>query len=249
MQITVNGLQKPVSEEIYNMEPFNNNIDIIDEHLSNTDTHINAGVIAEIIEPDELSQIDSTDTNSTMWGKFKKSISEVNNHVEKVASNTTLGHIKIGTGLEASSDGKTKVKISNDLETDESETALSAAMGKQLNEALNGVGIYNTFDISANVSTSVETVLRQIVLSAGVYIVEAQVVFADNDTGNRAVIFKIGSDTIAGDSRECRKNGYTEINLTHILKLTGTTTIELRCWQTSGSTTSTYGTQSYVKIK
>ncbi|RDY30151.1 hypothetical protein [Lachnotalea glycerini] len=135
MQITESGLKRPEIQEI-NIESFGENVTILDEHLRNTDIHVNAGKIAEITEPDELAQIDSTDTNSTMWGKIKKSISEVNNHVDKVASDTKLGHIKIGTGLQVSEDGKAKVKIANNLETDDSETALSAAMGLELSKEL-----------------------------------------------------------------------------------------------------------------
>lgn len=109
MQVTENGLQKPEIQEI-NLDSFNNNVTILDEHLSDTDVHVNASRIAEITEPDELSQIESTDINSTMWGKFKKSITVLNNHVDKVASETTLGHIKIGAGLQIT-DGVASVNL------------------------------------------------------------------------------------------------------------------------------------------
>ncbi len=111
MQITENGVQKPTSEDIYNIEPFNNNATILDDHLNDTDVHVNAGKIAEIIEPDELSQIDSTDSNSTMWGKIKKSITVIKDHIDKIASETTFGHIKIGTGLQMA-DGTASVNLS-----------------------------------------------------------------------------------------------------------------------------------------
>lgn len=132
MQITGNGLKKPEIQEI-NIKSFGDNVDILDEHLSNTDIHVNAGKIAEITESDELSQINSTDTNSTMWGKIKKSISVLDDHVDAVASETTLGHIKIGTGLKMTDD-VASVKIANDLTTDDSDTVLSAAMGKSLKD-------------------------------------------------------------------------------------------------------------------
>ncbi|RDY30415.1 hypothetical protein [Lachnotalea glycerini] len=132
MQITGNGLKKPEIQEI-NIKSFGDNVDILDEHLSNTDIHVNAGKIAEITESDELSQINSTDTNSTMWGKIKKSISVLDDHVDAVASETTLGHIKIGTGLQMTDD-VASVKIANDLTTDDSDTVLSAAMGKSLKD-------------------------------------------------------------------------------------------------------------------
>lgn len=134
MQITANGLKKPEVQEI-NIESFGDNVDILDQHLSDTDIHVNAAKIAEIEMPENLSQIDITDTNSTMWGKIKKSISEVTDHVDKVASETTLGHIKIGTGLQMTED-VANVKIANDLVTDDSTTALSAAMGVELNNSL-----------------------------------------------------------------------------------------------------------------
>lgn len=132
MQITESGLKKPESQDI---EPIQSNIDILDEHLRDTDIHVNAAKIAEIEIPEELAQIDSTDTNKTMWGKIKKSISEVMDHVDKVASETTLGHIKIGTGLQMKED-VANVKIANNLSTSDAETALSAAMGVELNDMI-----------------------------------------------------------------------------------------------------------------
>lgn len=110
MQVTENGIQK-IASDIYNVEPFNNNAAILDDHLSNTDIHVNAGEITEITEPDELSQIDSTDTNSTIWGKIKKSITVLKEHIDQVASEATLGHIKIGNGLQME-DGAASVNLS-----------------------------------------------------------------------------------------------------------------------------------------
>lgn len=132
MQITTSGLRKPEIQEI-NIESFGVNVTILDEHLTDTDIHVNAEKIAEITEPDELEIIDDSDTNKTMWGKIKKSISTLINHMQMVASETTSGHIKIGAGLEMK-EGAAIVKIANDLVTEESDTALSAAMGKYLDE-------------------------------------------------------------------------------------------------------------------
>lgn len=132
MQITESGLMRPECQDI---EPIQNNVDILDEHLRDTDIHVNATKIAEIEIPEELSQINSTDTNTTMWGKIKKSISEVIEHVDKVASETTLGHIRIGTGIQMKDD-VANVKIANDLTTSDSSTSLSAAMGVQLNDKI-----------------------------------------------------------------------------------------------------------------
>lgn len=132
MQITESGLMRPECQDI---EPIQSNVDILDEHLRDTNIHVNAAKIAEIEIPEELSQIDSTDTNSTMWGKIKKSISEVIEHVDKVASETTLGHIRIGTGIQMKDD-VANVKIANDLTTNDSSTTLSAAMGVELNDKI-----------------------------------------------------------------------------------------------------------------
>ena len=89
----------------------------------------------------------------------------LDDHIGQVADANTLGHIKIGTGLQMTGDQKdtASVKIANDLTTNDSETALSAAMGAQLSwelmsglkdykirpfdayvEFVNGVGTYNT---------------------------------------------------------------------------------------------------------
>lgn len=134
MQITTNGLKKPEVQEI-NIETFGDNVDILDQHLGDTDIHVNAAKIADIEIPEGFSQIDSTDTNTSMWGKIKKTISEVTEHTDKIASETVLGHIKIGSGLQMADD-VANVKIANDLFTSDSEAALSAAMGVELKEKL-----------------------------------------------------------------------------------------------------------------
>ncbi|PXV85080.1 hypothetical protein C8E03_1194 [Lachnotalea glycerini] len=115
MEITEHGLKKPASEDFYNVEDFNDNAQIIEEHLSDTDIHVNAQKIAEITEPDELTQIDITDTNSNMWGKLKKAITVISEHINQVATETTLGHIKIGLGLQIS-DGVASVNIATLLD-------------------------------------------------------------------------------------------------------------------------------------
>ncbi|RDY30360.1 hypothetical protein [Lachnotalea glycerini] len=130
MQITKNEIKKPTSEDF--IEAYNNNATILDEHISNKDIHVKVCNIAGIAQSDELKQIDCTDTNRTLWGKIKKTISVLIGHLDKAASETTLGHIKIGTGLEMQ-DGVAKVKIVNDLTTNDSSTVLSAAMGVELN--------------------------------------------------------------------------------------------------------------------
>lgn len=60
----------------------------------------------------------------------------LDNHIDKIATSDILGHIKIGTGLQVSEDGTANVKIANDLVTDDTETALSAAKGKELSELI-----------------------------------------------------------------------------------------------------------------
>lgn len=78
----------------------------------------------------------------------------LDNHVDKIASSDILGHVKIGTGLQVSEDGTANVKIANDLETDDSETALSAAMGKELSDAISAY----TYDIGVSDSNySIDT--------------------------------------------------------------------------------------------
>jgi len=132
METTINGVQKAQFQEI-NIASFNNNAAVLDEHISNKDIHVKVCNIAGIAESDELKQIDCTDTNRTLWGKIKKTISVLIGHLDKAASETTLGHIKIGTGLEMQ-DGVVKVKIANDFTTNDSESAMSAAMGGQIKD-------------------------------------------------------------------------------------------------------------------
>ena len=68
MQITNHGLKMPISEEIYNVEPFNNNVSILEEHLSDTDIHVNAQKIAEIkgIEVQEVINITNRNASSLL---------------------------------------------------------------------------------------------------------------------------------------------------------------------------------------
>jgi hypothetical protein len=56
----------------------------------------------------------------------------LDDHIDNVAGTDVLGHVKIGSGLQTSDDGTTSAKIANDFTTSDSETALSAAMGKEL---------------------------------------------------------------------------------------------------------------------
>jgi hypothetical protein len=114
----------------------NTNI-VLEDHLSDTDCHVNASEIAEIVESDKLIQIGSDDTNRTLWGKIKKAISVLNDHVGKVATDSILGHIKIGTGLQMT-DGVASVKIANNLTTNDTTSVLSAAMGANLNTNIAG---------------------------------------------------------------------------------------------------------------
>lgn len=111
MEITEHGLKKPGNDDYYDVQDFNDNIQQLEEHLSDNDRHINAYEIADIAEATELTQISSEDTNHTIWGKIKKSISVLKDHVDKIATNSTLGHIKIGIGLQMSN-GKANVNLS-----------------------------------------------------------------------------------------------------------------------------------------
>ena len=95
MQITKHGLKKPEEDTFYDIEDFNYNTDILEEHLDNDQLHVNATDIAKITETTTLSQIDETDTNVTMWGKVKKAISTLVSHITNVATESTLGHIKL----------------------------------------------------------------------------------------------------------------------------------------------------------
>lgn len=86
METTNNGVITALSQEIYNVEPFNTNATVLD------------------------------------------------NHINTVASDVQSGHIKIGKGFDMI-DELLNVKIADNLSTDDSDTALSAKMGKELNES------------------------------------------------------------------------------------------------------------------
>ncbi|KAB1437543.1 hypothetical protein [Candidatus Galacturonibacter soehngenii] len=86
METTNNGVITALCQDIYNVQPFNSNATVLD------------------------------------------------NHINTVASDVKLGHIKIGTGFDMI-DELVNVKIADNLSTDDSDTALSAKMGKELNES------------------------------------------------------------------------------------------------------------------
>lgn len=95
MEITKNGLKKPAQDDFYNVDDFNNNTDIVEEHLENTDIHVSASEIGNIKEAEELTQIVNSDDNSKMWGKIKKLITDFLNHIKTTATGSVLGHVKL----------------------------------------------------------------------------------------------------------------------------------------------------------
>lgn len=146
MEITTHGLKKPGGDDFYNIQDHNDNTDIIEQHLSDTDIHVNSQEIAQITEVETLAQIDEYDTNFSVWGKVKKVISTLIEHISSVATSASLGHIKIGTGL-IMSGGTASVKLTDDLAMDDSTTALSAKAGKLINDSLTSTkeNIYSTY--------------------------------------------------------------------------------------------------------
>lgn len=134
MQITKHGLKKPKDDTFYDIIDFNYNTDILEEHLDNDQLHVNATDIAKITETTTLSQIDQTDTNVTMWGKVKKAISTLVSHITNVATGSTLGHIKIGTGIQMNG-GTASVKLTDSVSVADSTIALSAKAGKSINDS------------------------------------------------------------------------------------------------------------------
>lgn len=160
MEITTHGLKKPDGDDFYNIQDHNDNTDIIEQHLSDTDIHVNSQEIAQITEVENLAQIDESDTNSSMWGKVKKVISTLITHISSVATGSTLGHIKIGTGLQMNS-GTASVKLTDSISTDDSTMALSAAGGKKINDSLNGFTIItHPNQINMLSPTSIEDVIN-----------------------------------------------------------------------------------------
>lgn len=82
--------------------------------------------------PKGVQKLDSAD----LVDALNNNADILDDHVDKIAGTDILGHVKIGIGLEVTEDGTASVKIANDLETNDSETALSAAMGKELSEII-----------------------------------------------------------------------------------------------------------------
>ncbi|WP_099468312.1 hypothetical protein [Konateibacter massiliensis] len=86
--------------------------------------------------PKGVQKLDSADIVDVL----NNNADVLDNHIGGIANADILGHVKIGAGLQVSEDGIASVKIANDLETDDTETALSAAMGKELYSEFQGLG-------------------------------------------------------------------------------------------------------------
>jgi len=127
----------------------------------------------------------------------------LDSHIDKIASNDTLGHIKIGTGLTTSEDGTTNVKIANDLKTDDTTTALSAAMGAQLGTDIDGIRTdLKKFDVLANYtvcSTGTKISLQQSVKN---YKYVLCLIGSSNDSKSGLETLLIPTQTIDGNSNE-----------------------------------------------
>lgn len=113
----------------------------------------NAGSLAEYIEPSTsevyekifrsvllFNQSDNVnitidDVGYTSIIDFNAHLEGYNDHIGRVATGANLGHIKIGEGLQMSN-GAASVKLTDDLDMDDSTTALSAAGGKKINANL-----------------------------------------------------------------------------------------------------------------
>lgn len=89
--------------------------------------------------PKGVQKLDSADIVDAL----NNNADVLDNHVDKIATSDILGHIKIGTGLQVSEDGTASVKIANDFNTDDSETALSAAKGAEHYSEFQGLGDVN----------------------------------------------------------------------------------------------------------
>lgn len=135
MEITKNGLKKPAQDDFYNVDDFNNNTDIVEEHLENKDIHVSASEIGNIKEAEELTQIVNSDDNSKMWGKIKKLITDFLNHIKTTATGSVLGHVKLSDTYAA--------KVANGAAKDglgASQNALYEAYNK-LNTDLNNIDL------------------------------------------------------------------------------------------------------------
>lgn len=66
---------------------------------------------------------------------IEEHISDFKTHVDQIATSSNSGHIKIGTGF-ALNNGVASVKLTDSVNLDDSETALTAKAGKQLSDSL-----------------------------------------------------------------------------------------------------------------
>ena len=145
MEITDNGLKKPSQDDFYNVDDFNDNTEILEEHLNDKEKHINAKQIVEYPIAEKLEEVTEEDNVKTLWGKLKKIIVDFLEHINTVATSSALGHVKvtIGNGLSNSS-GKISMskatastygatQLANNITTSSSGAyALDAYQGKVL---------------------------------------------------------------------------------------------------------------------
>jgi hypothetical protein len=82
--------------------------------------------------PKGVQKLDSADIVDAL----NNNADVLDDHVDKIAGTDILGHVKIGKGLEITEDGTANVKIADDFDTNDSDTALSAAKGAELNQSV-----------------------------------------------------------------------------------------------------------------
>lgn len=176
-----------------------------------------------------------------------------------------------GISVARMTDGKTRAGLyawNEDSNGNEVSNALHATVAKDgtcsysvtdsaaFCSAIN-VGDTVTKDVSSAVSVAKSTWanIADVVLAAGTWVVTGNVQFASNATGRRIIAFTTASSPSATDNRQHRvevgaaSGAETRLNLSCTKTFSSQTTLHFKAYQNSGSSLSTTGYVSAVRIK
>ena len=118
--------------------------------------------------------------------------------------------------------------------------------------AFDPVGTVLSETDTTDVSTSTNTDVASITLTAGTWLVNARLQFASNSTGRRAAKLSTtsvdSSNVISTDARNAVDGGATNIQTERLFALSSQSTVYLIGWQNSGSTLSCTGDIQAVRL-
>ncbi len=158
------------------------------------------------------------------------------------------------------------VTVTNNLTSDSTTAALSAAQGKELKQLVDGKQAAGSYASTTHThqpsptskaastislaSSTTESTLDSVTLPAGTWLIKGSADFASNSSsGQKYLILRQSSTSGTRLGRSCITCAYTtSLEVIGFVKLTSSTTIYLRGYQNCGSTLSTTAQLTYMKL-